>query len=102
MTGEGEKREVDTINRCDRYYYKYLSLLGPPKEVMIRLHQHHSKTSIYTGMTKCKGAKEYRKETVNKVCPFWVHGSGKDFHQCLANALTSAWRGKANKQNVGK
>jgi hypothetical protein len=64
---EGEKREVDQINHCDRYYYKYISLLGPPKEVMIWLHQHHSKNSVYTGMAKWKGANEYRKEMVNKV-----------------------------------
>jgi hypothetical protein len=57
MTGEGEKIEVDQIHRCDRYYYKYISLMGPTKEVMIRLHQHHSKKSVYTGMTKWKGAK---------------------------------------------
>jgi hypothetical protein len=45
--GEGEKREVNQVNHCDRYYNKrYLSLLGPPKEVMIRLHQHHSKNSV--------------------------------------------------------
>jgi hypothetical protein len=102
MTGEGEKREVDQINHCDRYYYKYLSLLDPPKEVMIRLHQHHSKNSVYTGMTKWKGAKEYIKEMVNKVCPFWVHGSGGDSHQCLANALAAAWWRKANKENADK
>jgi hypothetical protein len=102
MTGEGEKREVDQINRCDRYYYKYLSLLGTPKEVMIRLHQHHSKNSVYIGMAKWKGAKEYILEIVNKVCPFWVHGSGGDFHQCLANALAAAWRRKTNKENADK
>jgi hypothetical protein len=76
MTGEGKKREVDEINHCDRYYYKYLSLLVPPKQVMICLHHHHhSKNSVYTGMAKWKGSKEYIKEMVNKVCPFWVHYS---------------------------
>jgi hypothetical protein len=69
---------------------------------MIRIHQHHSKNSVYTGMAKWKGAKEYRKEMVNKVCPFWVNGSGGDFHQCLANALAAAWRRKDNKENADK
>jgi hypothetical protein len=39
---------------------------------------------------------------VNKVCPFWVHGSGGDFHQCLTNSLAPAWRRKANTENVDK
>jgi hypothetical protein len=102
VMGKGEKRYVDQINRCGRYYYKYISLLGPPKEVMIRLHQHHSKTSVYMSMAKWKGAHEYRREMINKVCPFWVHGSGGDFHQCLKNALTAACRRKANKENAYK
>jgi hypothetical protein len=102
VMGEGEKREFDQTNRCDRYYYKYISLVGPPKEVMIRLHQHHSKNSVYTGMAKWKGAKEYRKLMVNKVCLFWVHGSGRDFHQCLANSVAAAWWRKANKDNADK
>jgi hypothetical protein len=70
ITGEGEKREVDQINHRDRYYYKYISLLGPPKEVIIRLHQHHSKNSVYTGMAKWKGAKESRKEWLTRCDPF--------------------------------
>jgi hypothetical protein len=102
MKGEGEKREVNKLNRCDIYYYRYLSLSGPPKEVMIRLHQHHSTTSVYTGMSKCKGAKDYIHQMVNKVCPFWVHGSRGYFHQCLENALAATWRRKSNKENADK
>jgi hypothetical protein len=39
---------------------------------------------------------------VNTVCPFWVHGSGGDLHQCLENALAAAWRRNANKDNADK
>jgi hypothetical protein len=87
------------MNHLDRNYNKYLFLLAPPRDIYIRLSEHHDGNKTYTPGIKHAGAREYRKRMINTIAPYWKCASGGDFHECVVNVIGAHHRQKADKEN---
>jgi hypothetical protein len=99
LLGDGTISKAIQMNHLDRNYNKYLFLLGPPRDIYIRLSEHHDGKKTYTPGVKHAGAREYRKRMINTIAPYWKCGSGGDFHECVANVIGAHHRQKADKEN---
>jgi hypothetical protein len=88
------------MNHLDRNYHKYLFLLGPPRDIYIRLSEHHDVKKTHTPGVKHAGAREYRKRMINTIAPYWKCGSSGDFHERVVNVLEAHHRQKADKENL--
>jgi hypothetical protein len=77
-------------NRLDKAYHDYaLMLAPPPKEIMVRILEHHDRDKAYTPGVKLTGESEYRKTIMNKVTPYWKCDSGGDYRECVANVFAA-------------
>jgi hypothetical protein len=97
---EGEQHAPDQFNHMDRHYERHLDDIGAPREIWMRLSEHHKKVSKWFGEQKLKAAREYRKDLVNKATPNWYCGSGGDFHECFTNCTHALWAQTANQNNA--
>jgi hypothetical protein len=96
---EGEQHAPDLFNHMDRHYERHLDDIGGPREIWMRLSEHHKKGSKWFGKKKMKAAREYRKDLVNKASPHWYCGSGGDFNECFTNCTHALWAQTANQNN---
>jgi hypothetical protein len=53
---EGEQHAPDQFNHMDRHYEMHLDDLGAPREIWMRLSEHHKKGSKWSGKKKLKAA----------------------------------------------
>jgi hypothetical protein len=97
---EGEQHASDQLNHMDRHYERHLDDIGAPREIWMRLSEHHKKGSKWFGEQKLKAAREYRKYLVNTAAPHWYCGSGGDFHVFLTNCIHALWAQTSNQNNV--
>jgi hypothetical protein len=80
---EGEQHAPDQFNHTNRHYERHLDDLGAPREIWMRLSEHHKKGSKWTDEQKLRAAREYRKDLVNKAAHHWYCRSSGDFHERL-------------------